>query len=287
MFAVCLAAALVHFAGWMQSHSSTVTGIMYGSLLASAACFLVWLSTNRRTAPSSASGSVPNEQKNVAQSTSSSGNINFAPVIQVGSVGAPALSPEPPPSLPPKTENNVRSELPDLELTFAQGRAHLEGEVLRFSEQGSYCISFRVFNKPATLASDAMVAKNIVASVRLNLGSKVGSVESSCWMDYDANQIDLRPGAHAHALLAFPEWDALTMYENPNVFERSDLEWDAPFNEPERVPFPINRPAIIVGEINIISRADHKWHTTLAHKKFVIEFGDGVPGQWPINVKWA
>jgi hypothetical protein len=134
----------------------------------------------------------------------------------------------------------------------------------------------------------ALVAREIVASISLKLGSRVASVESSCWIDHDASQIDLRPGGHAHALLAFLDRNALTMYENLNPISRKNLEWNSPFSEPERVQFPLGgMPATLTGELHVISRANHSKHRTLAHKRFIISIddrGSGLPG---INVKWV
>ena len=62
---------------------------------------------------------------------------------------------------------------------------------------------------------------------------------SFCWIDHDASQIDLRPGAHAHALLVFPDRGDLTMYENQNPIPRKNPEWNSPLSDPERVPFPL------------------------------------------------
>jgi hypothetical protein len=133
-----------------------------------------------------------------------------------------------------------------------------------------------------------MVAREIVVSISLKLGSRVASIESSCWIDHDASQIDLRPGAYADALLVFPDRDELTMYENQNPIPRENLEWNSPFSEPERVPFALGGiPAVVTGEVHIISRANHLQHRTLAHRAFVISIddrGSGLPG---INVRWA
>ena len=178
--------------------------------------------------------------------------------------------------------------LPNLELAFAPGTAALEDSTFCWSKTGSYCISIRVYNKPAAEMTRTLVAREIVASISLNLGSRVASVESSCWIDYDASQIDLRPGAHAHALLAFLDRNELTMYENPNPISRKNLEWNSPFSEPERVQFPLGGlPATFTGELHVISRANHLKHTTLAHRRFIISIddrGSGLPG---INVRWV
>lgn len=169
----------------------------------------------------------------------SSGNIHFAPIIQVGNVGLPSAPPSSPTDVASVREGAANREIPRLQLTFAQGSATLEDSRLSFSNAGDYCISIRVYNKPADDITPTLVARQIVASIHLESGSRVASVESSCWIGHDANQIDLRPGAHAQALLAFPCRDALTMYENLNPFSRENLEWNSPFSEPERVPFPI------------------------------------------------
>ena len=185
-------------------------------------------------------------------------------------------------------EDLVGHGLPNLELAFASGTAALEDSTLCWSKTGNYCISIRVYNKPAAEMTRALVAREIVASISLKLGSRVASVESSCWMEHDASQIDLRPGAHAHALLAFLDRNELTMYENPNPISRKNLEWNSPFSEPERVQFPLGvLPATFTGELHVISRANHLNHTTLAHRRFTISIddrGSGLPG---INVKWA
>jgi len=134
----------------------------------------------------------------------------------------------------------------------------------------------------------ALVAQEIVASISMRLGSREALVESSCWIEHDAGQIDLRPGAHADAVLAFVDRDVLTMYQNPNPISRENLEWNSPFSEPEGVPFPIGgMPAAFTGEIHIISRANHVHHMTMAHSRFIVTIDDRGSGLPAINVKWA
>ena len=229
----------------------------------------------------------------------SAGNIHFAPVIQIGSVdatstpripqpasaSAPTIAP--PTTVPSEPADDLNQELPDLELSFAQGTSAVEDSMLRYSDVGEFCVAVRVFNKPAAAKSGALVARKIVASVSLSLGSKTASVESSCWIDRDANQIDLRPGAYADALLVLGTPDALTMCENPNPISRKDMEWSAPFSVPERVPFPLRVPVSVTGEVYIISRVTHLKHVTLAHKKFIISLEGKSSSLSPIKVRWA
>ena len=296
-FAVFLAMALIHFAGWTQSHSAVVTGIMYGSLLLSAVLFLFWFIAQGQSSPALASDRTGNEPR--ATANASSGNIHFAPLIQVGNVGVPSASLVPPPAVAPvpgvapasnsvsDSDENSEESLPDLQLAFAQGSAAVENSIICFSKTGDRCISVRVYNKPAAKMSGALVARKIVASISLSIGTKVASVESSSWIDHDANQIDLRPGASAHALLVFPAQNSLTMCENQNSLPREDLRWDADFPEPERVQFPLGGHTEVIGEIHIISRANHLKHVTLAHKKFIISLSEIGSGLSKINVTWA
>jgi hypothetical protein len=116
--------------------------------------------------------------------------------------------------------------LPDIQLTFAQGSVLLGNGIARFSESGERCIVIRVSNRPAARSEAALVARNIVASIRLIYGSKEASIETAFWIDNDANEIDLRPGAYADVLVAIPSDLTLTMYENPNRFSR-DVKWPA------------------------------------------------------------
>jgi hypothetical protein len=298
-FAVFLAMALIHFAGWTQSHSTAVTGIMYCSLLLSVALFLFWFRSQGRNTLTADIGRAGSEAVTAGAANVSSGNIHFAPLIQVGNVGAPSASPVSPPavtSMPsvasaPSAVSDLDVDpvvdLPDLQLAFSQGTASVEDSAIRFSDQGDYCISVRVYNRPAAKMNGALVARKIVASVSLNIGSKVASIESSCWIDHDANQIDLRPGAYAHALLVFPARNWLTMYENQNPLPRRDLEWNSSFPEPERVQLPLSGLSEVRGEIHVISRANHLKHVTLAHRKFIISIGDIGSSHSKINVKWA
>jgi hypothetical protein len=45
MFAVCIAAAVIHFNDWMKDHAWAVTCIMYVSCAGAIACSFVWLFT--------------------------------------------------------------------------------------------------------------------------------------------------------------------------------------------------------------------------------------------------
>jgi hypothetical protein len=287
-FAIFLATAVIRFGGWMQSHSSAVDSIMYASLLLVAVCLLFWFIAQSQTETASDSDRQQPEPGIKGSADASSGNIHFAPVIQVGNIGSLSVPTGPPVDVASDLEDAAGHGLPTLELTFAQGSASLEGSTLCYSEAGSHCVSIRVYSKPAAEMGGAMVARKIVASISLKLGSRGASVESSCWIGRDASQIDLHPGAYADALLAFPDRDALTMYENQNPIPAKDLEWNSPFPEPERVPFPLGgMPATVTGEIHVISRANHLKHTTLAHRRFIISIddrGSGLPG---INVRWA
>jgi hypothetical protein len=98
MLAICIPAALIHFNDWTKSHSSAVLGIMYVSGVAAVACFVFWFFTKEGTLKSSASSQPAKEQKMEASTSASSGNINFAPVIQVGNVGTLPQSPPPIPA---------------------------------------------------------------------------------------------------------------------------------------------------------------------------------------------
>lgn len=298
-FTIFMAVALIHFAGWTQSHSTVVADIMYASLFLSVSCFLLWFFAQAQGEALSDPDPVRSQPVPAGSASASSGNIHFAPVIQVGNVGAPAVSPisqpvvalppsvAPPPTVALDSADDLKQELPDLDLSFAQGKAVIKDSMLRYSDAGEYCIAVRVFNRPATTKCGALVARKIVASVRLNSGSKAASVESSCWIDRDPNQIDLGPGAYADALLVLGAREALTMCDNRNPFPREDLAWNAPFSEPERVPFPLRVPAVVTGEVYIISRANHLRHTTLAHRKFLIRLDDKGSSLSAINIGWA
>lgn len=136
--------------------------------------------------------------------------------------------------------------------------------------------------------SDAPVARRIVTSISLKSGSRVAFVESSYWIDHDANQIDLQPGACADALLVFQDRDALTMFECQNPISQKYLRWDSSFSEPKRKPFPLEgMPVTVTGEVHVISRANHLKHTTLARRNFTISLDDTGSGLPQINVKWV
>ncbi len=306
MFAIFLATAVIHFAGWMQLHSTAVTGIMYGAGALAAGCGLFWIFALGKPPGTAVADMLEPPRDSQVNTNASVGNIHFAPVIQVGTSGSPSApgsarsgiesshmdaskaDTKSSSSRASETSANMEQDLPDLDLSFAQGSALLDDSMLCFSEAGNRCITIRIRNKPAAKMSGALVARQIVTSISLKSGSRVASVESSCWIDHDANQIDLRPGAYAHALLVFLDRDALTMFENQNPISRKDLEWNSSFSEPERVPFPVGGiPVTFTGEVHVISRANHLKHTTLAHRDFIISLddrGSGLPG---INVKWV
>lgn len=287
MLSVFVAAVVIHFNDWMKGHSWAVAVAMYASLSMAVICFLIWFFTkdDRTDALSSILPSI--EQKVNASANASSGDIHFAPVINVGNVGVAEPTSVLTPKITTPSPEAKKKALPNLQLSFTYGSVSLEDGQFDFAEGGDKCISVRVFNRPASEMEEALVARNIVASVRLTYGSIDASVESAYWIGHGANQIDLRPGAYADVLFAIPNEWSLSMFQNQNLLSRNIREWNALVYEPECVPFPFPRPAEIEGEIFIISRENQVRHFTLAHRRLIISMGAALSPLPTLNVRWA
>jgi hypothetical protein len=154
-------------------------------------------------------------------------------VIQLGSIGAPQAAP----ALLPAAGDAKTEALPDFQLSFTYGSASLGDGQFDFAEGGDKCISVRASNRPAGRLEAALVARSLVASIRLNYGPMEASVECAYRVGHGANQIDLRPGAYADVLFALPHDRSLTMFENKNQLLRNLREWHEHVYEPDLSPF--------------------------------------------------
>lgn len=279
MFSVFITAIVVYLADWIKLHQRIVLGVACGAGIIAAICCVVWMIARHGSdKPSRTTDAAKNVQKVTAPATSSAsiGDINFAPVINVPLIprDIAGMSQVEIKEEQPRVTSAMDDNLPELELKLSQGKASLGETHFEFSKDGENCITVRVFNRPKSEAARSAVAKQITASIRLSYRSMEATVESSFWVGYDSNQIDLRPGATAHALLFLPTKFSLIMYDNHNAIPARDKEWDATALEPERVDFPIATAVEMFGEIFIISRSHHLSQQVLAHNKFTIEIGD-------------
>lgn len=92
MFAIFLTTAVIHFAGWMQLHSSAVTWIMCSSLALAAGCWLFWIFTLRQLPDAAVDNMLEPPRDSQVNTNTSTGNVHFAPVIQIGTSGSPPVS---------------------------------------------------------------------------------------------------------------------------------------------------------------------------------------------------
>jgi hypothetical protein len=110
LFSACLAAALIHFNGWIQSHSRAVTWIMYGTGIAGLGCFGFWLLTSDRTVETDApSPSAEGQSSRTEVKTDFSPHNEVSPTIQVNPVFVSA--PHPAPVAERQVESKARPNL--------------------------------------------------------------------------------------------------------------------------------------------------------------------------------
>jgi hypothetical protein len=199
LFSACLAAVLIHFNGWIQSHSQAVTWIMYGTGIACLGCFGFWLLTSdsavKTDAPSpSAEGqSTRTEAKaDFRPNNEVNPTIQVSPVFQV-SASHPARIVDVAPSAERQTESKPRPNL----LICGARKVKIADQAQKFELNGSGSLGLLVkVENPESRDPDerVMKARNIVAVVRFSGHDISATASRAYWRGFWENQISIDVG---------------------------------------------------------------------------------------------
>lgn len=187
MFAVCVAAAVIHFNDWMKDHAWAVTYIMYISGAGAMVCSLIWLFTKKSSNQSS--------MNPTATSTHAPISINISPNLSqtISQIPLPHGYVTETSAVPRQQREPSIPRLSVIDATME--RLDCSSQMITKSHTGTHGLVLWVENPPAAEGERAKDVRGVAAIICFtNDVGLTGRVDRAYWLGHLENQITIEVG---------------------------------------------------------------------------------------------
>jgi hypothetical protein len=272
LFAIFLATALIHFNGWIQSHSTSVTYAMSGSATGAVICFVVWFLAHEDSA-SVVTPSIHNEQKVEAPATATAQGNTLNVYLSGSDTQKEKVSPRPPTR---DAQEALQTPAPkELHLEHALEERFLAYDYVRggwdeSSEGGAMrSLIVNVKNPVPSPGQRGNSVHFLAAHLTFSAASQSADVDRAYWLRRDENEINLDPGQSCGIVAGSLEFDRWIAHSNPYRVSSSESYFGpVAANKGERRSVPAKPPISLT--VSVL-RTDQM--QTLAQWQFEIRFG--------------